>query len=78
MERLGLCLALVFIVFGAHSIIHPTEGYLLQPGPERYKSLVDHTSAPEHVTKGGARIYGFISIAVGAGLAWVAFYRPRK
>jgi len=32
----------------------------------------------EHVSKRGARIYGFISAGLGAGLAWLVFYRPRK
>jgi hypothetical protein len=74
-ERAGLVLSAVFIVFGAYSIVHPTEGYVLHPGSPRY-SLPD--PVPEHVTKSGARIQGFISVGLGTGLAWLAFYRPSK
>ena len=78
MERVGLVLAVIFIVFGIYSIVHPTEGYVSHPGSGRYQSIIGHDPAPEHVTKSGARVYGFISVGLGAGLAWLAFYRPRR
>ena len=78
MERAGLVLATVFVVFGVYSIIHPTEGYVPHPGSGRYQSIIGHDPPPEHVTKTGARIYGFASLGLGAGLAWLAIYRPRK
>ena len=44
----------------------------------RYQSIIGHDPLPEHVTKNGARIYGFASLGLGAGLAWLAFSHPRK
>jgi hypothetical protein len=78
LEKVGLVLATAFIVFGVYSNIHPTEGYVSHPGSGRYQSIIGHDPLPEHVTRSGARIYGFISVGLGVGLAWLAFYHPRK
>jgi len=78
MEKAGLVLAVVFIAFGVYSIIHPTEAYVSHAGPGRYQSIIGHDPPPEHVTKNGARVYGVLSVALGAGLLWLGLYRPRK
>ena len=78
MERVGLAVAAMFIVFGVYLIVHPTEAYVPHAGSGRYQSIIGHDPAAEHVTKTGARIYGFLSVGLGAGFACVAFYRPRK
>jgi hypothetical protein len=78
MERVGLVLGVSFIAFGLYSIVHPTEIFVSHSGPGRYQSIIGHDPAPEHVTKSGARIYGFISVGLGTGFAWLALYRPHK
>ena len=82
MKRLGavekgiLLLAGVFIICGAYSVIHPTEMILFHPSGRRYRS--PGPEIPELVTRGKARIYGILSIALGAGMGWLALYRPRR
>jgi hypothetical protein len=78
MEKVGLVLGVIFIAFGVYSIIHPTEAFVFHPGSGRYQSIIPHDSRPEHVTKSGARVYGFLSLALGAGFMWLALYRARK
>ena len=75
MEKVGLFLAVVFVVFGVYSIVHPTEAFFIPSGSGRY---VSHDTRPVHVTKNGARIYGITSLAFGAGFMWLALYRPRR
>ena len=78
MEKVGLFLAAVFVAFGLYSIIHPTDAFVPHPGSGRYQSIIGHDPPPEHVTKKGARIYGFLSLGFGAGLAWLALYHSRR
>ena len=78
MEKVGVFLAILFLVFGVYSIIHPTEVFVFHAGSGRYQSILPHDSQPEHVTKTGVRIYGVISLAFGAGFMWLALYRSRK
>ncbi len=78
MERAGLVLAAVFIVFGIYLVVHPSEAYVSHPGSGRHQSIIGHDPPSEHVTKRGARVYGFILVSLGGGMAWLAFYRPPK
>ena len=77
-ERVGLLLALVFIVVGACSIIHPEEGYLFHASTHWLSPRFHgHEPPPEHVTETGSRVYGFLSVGLGVGLARLVFYRPK-
>jgi hypothetical protein len=78
MEKVCLVLAIVFIAVGVFSIVYPTEAYVAHAGSGRYQSIIGRNSTPEHVSKNGARVYGFISLGFGVGLAWLVFYRPRN
>ena len=78
-ERAGLVLAALFIVFGIYSLVHPTEAYVSHSSSGwPPKSVIGPDPPREHVTRRGARIYGVISLAFGAGIGWVALYRPRR
>jgi hypothetical protein len=76
-EKGGLVLAAVFMVFGVFSIVHPIERDVAHPGSGRYDYLFGHNAA-EHVTRRGARLYGFFSIGLGIALVWLVFYRRRR
>jgi len=79
MERVGLVLAAVFVAFGVYSIIHRTQGYVPHPGSGRYQSIIGHDPPPEHVTKSGARIYGFISVALEqVSRGWLSIVHASK
>jgi hypothetical protein len=78
MERVGVVMAVIFVVFGVYSVVHPVEGLHFFSGPGRYNAIIGSDPPPQKVTKTGARVYGGISLGLGAGLAWLALYRPRR
>jgi hypothetical protein len=77
-EKGALLLAGVFIIFGVCTAIYPTEMRVPHPGSGRYQSLIGQDPPAEQVTPERARIYGIISVALGIGIGWLVFYRPRK
>jgi hypothetical protein len=79
MERVGLCMGVVFIAFGVTSIVWPGEWDTVHSTSGWPPvSVIGPDGRPEHVTKGRARVYGVMSVGLGVGLAWMAAYRPRK
>lgn len=77
LEKGVFALGLVFVVVGTCMMIHPTEGVLFHPGPDRFSNISDR-SQPEYVSKRGCRIYGAIAVTLGIGISSLALYRGKN
>lgn len=63
------------IIYGACNILFPSELVISHP------SFGWHVYFPqwtEHISKGGARVYGALAWSMGGGLIWLVLYRGRK
>jgi hypothetical protein len=77
-EKGALLLAGMFVIFGAYSIINPTEMQLSHPGCGGYHFLIGQDPPAEYLSRASVRIYGAVSVGLGIGIGWIVFYRPRK
>jgi hypothetical protein len=77
-EKSALIVAMLFIAVGIWKIINPTEVIVPHPGHGHYAVRTGMDAPGERVTKRGARVYGFISVGMGVGLAFLALYRPNR
>ena len=75
-EKMGVALALVFVIAGAHLIRNPTEAIVFHPaGSARGKP---HPSGRfERVSEKRSQFYGALSVALGIGIGWLALGRGR-
>ena len=75
-EKTALVLGAVLMGFGIFQIIHPTEIVVPHASSGPYKNPLGSGPGLEYVSTRAARIYGFIALGLGAGIAGLAYYRP--
>lgn len=76
-ELFMLGLAAVFLVMGVILIVHPTELVMSHPGVWAPGVPVPASSS-EVITRRGARIYGFIYVALAFGLGALIVFPKRN
>jgi len=76
-EKSAVLIGSLFIVVGAWMVIRPMEGVMVHPGSGS-GGRGSTGDMIEIVTKKSSRIRGGISVALGAGIVWLAFYRGGK
>lgn len=65
---------LVFLVFGVAVLLHPIEMTYTPPIGGYQAGITDAVQ----ITKSGSRIYGVVSVAMGAGICYLALFAGRE
>jgi hypothetical protein len=74
-EKSTVALAAVFVIVGAAIATRPVE---ITYSPDMRSRNSSGLSRPVHLSKEDARIGGWISVALGLGLGYVALFVGRK
>jgi hypothetical protein len=75
-EFCGLLLGIVFLAFGLFTIIWPQTGVVFHFTNDVLG--MSPRSEPEVVTASGSRVYGVLSLLLGAGIVAASLYREKK
>jgi hypothetical protein len=75
LEKVLLIVAVILILIGMVSVLHPVEKALLHPG---FKYFISYTAYPEFLSKTETQVYRGLVVAVGAVMLWLVFFRGGK
>ena len=76
-SKFDLALAIAFIVFGVVNLVHPFELTVFQATCEK-PMFSSCRIPPQPVGPFGVRVTAALSVLLGAGLAWLVLFWPRK